>query len=44
MSKWPTEDLAAIASAEELQVITRRADHTPARPVTIWVVRVDDDL
>lgn len=44
MSEWANEDLDGIAGADELQVAARRHDGTMRAPVTIWVVRVRDDL
>lgn len=44
MTKFSAELLDAIERAEEIEVITVRADETPLQPVPIWVVRVGDDL
>ena len=41
---WTAEELDRIGAAEELEIITARADGTPRRPVPIWVVRVGDEL
>ena len=40
MTDWSAEQLDAIERAEELAVLTARADGTFRRPVPIWVVRV----
>jgi hypothetical protein len=44
MSEWSPGDLERIASAEELDVASRRSDGTLSSYVTIWVVRVGDDV
>jgi len=44
MSAWTPEELAAIASPDELEIATRRRDGTLRDPVTIWTVRHGDDL
>ena len=44
MSDWSTEELDEIGSADELQITSLRSDGSPRPYVTIWVVRVRDDL
>ena len=44
MTTWTSHELDRIGNAEELQIAPLRADGTLRRPVTIWVVRVGDDL
>jgi hypothetical protein len=44
MSKWKAGDLDLIGRAEELQLASEREDGTFRRPVTMWVVRVADEL
>jgi hypothetical protein len=44
MSKWTSDELRRVGEAEELQIAPRRRDGTLRNPVTIWVVRVGDDL
>jgi len=44
MTKWSTEELDTIGSAEELEITSLRADGSLRRYVPIWVVRVGDDL
>jgi hypothetical protein len=44
MSIWTRAELDRIANAEELQIASLRNDGTLRKPVTIWVVRVGDDL
>jgi hypothetical protein len=44
MTTWTSEELAKIGRAEELEIASLRADGTLRKPVTIWVVRVGDDL
>ena len=41
---WSTEDLEQIGRAEELQIVTKRADGTLRRWVPIWVVCVGDQV
>jgi hypothetical protein len=44
VSSWTATQLDAIGTAEELEVASRRPDGTLRNPVTIWVVRFDDEL
>ncbi|MET7335850.1 DUF2255 family protein [Nonomuraea sp. NPDC005650] len=44
MAAWTSDELTAIGEAEELDLASRRADGSLRRPVTMWVVRVGDDL
>jgi hypothetical protein len=44
MTTWTSEELDKIGAAEELEIVPFRPDGTPRKPVTIWVVRVEDDL
>jgi hypothetical protein len=44
MSAWANAELARIDAAEELELASVRADGTRRRPVTMWVVRVGDDV
>lgn len=44
MTTWTSDELNKIGSAEELQIASMRSDGTLRRLVTIWVVRVGDDL
>lgn len=44
MSGWTHNDLERIGAAEELQLATFKKDGTLRKPVTIWAVRVGDDL
>jgi hypothetical protein len=44
MTTWTTDELRKIGAAEELRIAPRRRDGTLGKPVTIWVVRVGDDL
>ncbi len=41
---WTNDELDQIAEAEELEIAPRRRDGSLANPVTIWVVRVGDNL
>ncbi len=44
MTAWTSEELSKIGTAEELRIASLRGDGTLRNPVTIWVVRVGDDL
>ncbi len=44
MTAWTIDDLDKIGKAEEMQLASSRDDGTLRRPVTIWVVRVGDNL
>ena len=44
MTAWTSDELDKIGNAEELQIASLRRDDTLRKPVTIWVVRVGDDL
>jgi hypothetical protein len=44
MTTWTSNELNKIGAAEELQIASLQRDGTLRKPVTIWVVRVGDDL
>jgi hypothetical protein len=44
MTTWTSDELTRIGTAEELQIASLRGDGTLQNPVTIWVVRLGDDL
>jgi hypothetical protein len=44
MTTWTSNELNKIGTAEELEIAPIRSDGTWRKPVTIWVVRVGDDL
>ena len=44
MTTWTSDELTKIGTAEELEIASRRRDGTLRNPVTIWVVRLGDDL
>ncbi len=44
MTNWTNEELTKIGKAEELEIQSLRSDGTLRSPVTIWVVRLGDDL
>jgi hypothetical protein len=44
MTTWANNELNKIGTAEELQIASLRGNGTLRNPVTIWVVRVGDDL
>jgi len=44
MDTWTKDELHKIAAAEDLELASLRRDGTLRNAVTIWVVRVGDDL
>ncbi|WP_061296640.1 DUF2255 family protein [Herbidospora cretacea] len=44
MATWTNDELVAIGEAAELEIAPRLVDGTLIKPVTIWVVRHNDDL
>ena len=44
MAAWMNDELDKIGTADELQIQSLRSDGTLRKPVTIWVVRLGDDL
>src|SRR5438445_13490336 len=44
MTEWTREELNKIGTADELEIASLRRDGTRRSPLTIWVVRVGDDL
>jgi hypothetical protein len=44
MANWIQKNLERIGAADELQLTSFKQDSTRRLPVTIWVVRVDDDV
>lgn len=44
MAPWSTEDLGRIGGAEELQLASLRGERSLSPYVTMWVVRVGDDV
>lgn len=44
MTTWTSEELNKIGAEEELRIAPRRLDGTLHNPVTIWVVRHDQNL
>jgi len=44
MTTWTSDELRTIGAVEELELASSRPDGTLPHPVTIWVVRVGDDL
>ncbi|KXK23352.1 MAG: hypothetical protein UZ15_CFX003000645 [Chloroflexi bacterium OLB15] len=44
MNTWTNDELTRIGNAEEVEIASLRDDGTPRNPVTVWVVRVGDDL
>ena len=44
MTEWTSDELTRIGTAEELEIASLRRDGTLRHPVTIWVVRLGDDL
>lgn len=44
MTAWTQPELNRIGGTDELRIAALRRDGTPRKAVTIWVVRVGDDL
>jgi len=44
MTTWTSNELDKIGKTEELEIAPLRYDGTPRNPVTIWVVRLGDEL
>jgi hypothetical protein len=44
MITWTKDELSKIGGTEELQLSSLRREGTLGKPVTIWVVRLGDDL
>ena len=44
MSKWADDRIDKLGRAEEVQIATVRTDGTLSKPVTVWAVRVGDNL
>jgi len=44
MTAWTSDELTKIEAADELRIASLRRDGTLRNPVTIWVVRLGDDL
>lgn len=44
MSTWPKGELHKIAATDELEIASLRRDGTLRDAVTVWVVRLGDDL
>jgi hypothetical protein len=44
MTAWTSGELEKIGAADELQLASAREDGALRTPVTIWVVRLGDDL
>lgn len=44
MNTWTSDELNKIGNAEELQIASLRQDDSLRKPVTIWIVRVDNDI
>lgn len=44
MTAWTSDELDTIGRADELQIAALRPDGTLRKPVTIWVVRIGDEL
>jgi hypothetical protein len=44
MTSWTDDELNKIDTAEELEIAALRPDGTSRKPVTIWVVRVEEGI
>jgi hypothetical protein len=44
MITWKSDELKKVGDAEEIEIMALRRDGALSKPVTIWVVRVGDEL
>jgi hypothetical protein len=44
MTTWTSDELNKVGTAQELEIAALRTDGTLRKPVTIWVVRLGDEL
>jgi hypothetical protein len=44
MATWNTTELATIAAAREVEISSLREDGSLTKPVTIWAVRIAEEL
>ena len=44
MAAWTSDELDKVGRAEELEIAPLQSDGTQRKPVTIWVVRLGEDL
>ena len=44
MTAWTSDELNTIGATDELEIAPRRSDGTLRKPVTVWAVRLGDDL
>jgi hypothetical protein len=44
MTAWTTDELDRIEAADELEIVSLRPDGTLRSPMTIWVVRLGDEV
>jgi hypothetical protein len=44
MTAWTNEELTKIGTTEELEIASIRRDNSLRNPVTIWAVRIGDNL
>lgn len=44
MTTWTNDELNRFGTSEEVQLASLRGDGTLRKPVTIWIVRVGDEL
>lgn len=44
MAAWTNDELETIAATDQLRIASLRSDGSLRKPVTIWVVRLGDDL
>ena len=44
MTTWTPAELDSVGAAHELKISSQRPDGSTTNPVTIWVVRVGDEL
>jgi hypothetical protein len=44
MKAWTRDELDKFGAAEEIEIAPLARDDNPRKPVTIWIVRLGDDL
>ncbi|HZP44598.1 MAG TPA: DUF2255 family protein [Candidatus Binataceae bacterium] len=44
MKSWTRDELSKLAAAEEIAIAPLGRDGRPRKPVTVWIVRLGDDL
>ena len=44
MATWNTDQLNRIGATEEVRIAARRADGALRKPVTVWIVRINNNI